>query len=339
MTTDGQDSLVTQPTPVDLAGVRDTGMQAIIMLAVSLGWNVNLRINQPAMITSRTGHQRRIPTNTSIKMSVFQQHLTAILVYTDDDHEPTIDLIDAIIKRVKPSQEHARRLRLAVGETPQMHRERLADAGPAHDKREPDEHLTQQIEVPEGPTGPPVISETPEPVESQVEVRHIVSREPYYAHYSSMKGGKTSKTYVSDSSFRRVWSDGVIDFECMVCGKAFTTPRGVGGHKQVHIRAGEATPTPASITKRPPGPDDPNHVMKPYGPREIDRAEYRTMKRQLAAIREALGIVDEDMAAERDRLVAELAEANARIQVLEGNLLALREILSDIVPKGGSTNG
>ena len=133
-------------TPVDVTGVRDPGMQSLIMLATSLGWNVMQKHNQPAVITARDGMQKRLPTNTSIRMSVFQTALSSIMAHTYDV-EPTIELIDEIIKITKPSQDHARRLRLAVGETPAQHRERLANDRAAEQKREPDEHLTEHIVI------------------------------------------------------------------------------------------------------------------------------------------------------------------------------------------------
>ena len=74
-----EQKFVDHVTPVELTGVRDAGMQSLILLAVSLGWNVMKKHNTPVVITARDGMQKRLPTNTSIRMSVFQ---TALL----DDH-------------------------------------------------------------------------------------------------------------------------------------------------------------------------------------------------------------------------------------------------------------
>ena len=79
------------------------------------------------MLTARDGTQKRLPTDTSCKLSVFQTALSTIMVHTEDNMIPTVELMDAIIDETKPDRDHARRLRLAVGETPAEHRERLAN--------------------------------------------------------------------------------------------------------------------------------------------------------------------------------------------------------------------
>lgn len=86
--------------------------------------------------------------------------------------------------------------------------------------------LAEQSVVPDStPDGVPV---EPPPT--------IVSREPYMAHYKGIN------TYQSAASYERIWSDGHKDYECMVCGEAFPSPKSLGGHRQAHIAAGEAEP-------------------------------------------------------------------------------------------------
>ena len=242
---------VTQIRPYDVTQVRDHGVAALILLAVSLDWNVLQKPNQPAKLIARDGAQKRLPTDTSCKLSVFQSALSTIMVHTEDDMIPTIELMDAIITQTNVDREHARRLRLAVGETPAEHRQRLANDKVAEQR---EERLTQKItiESPEVWVSDAEVSEmstsalreglmvphTP-PFDGE-EHGELVSREPYVAHYS---GGGNSKskgyTYESVTSLERIWEDGYIDYECVVCGMAKGSPRAVGSHRQVHVRAGE----------------------------------------------------------------------------------------------------
>jgi hypothetical protein len=75
---------------------------------------------------------------------------------------------------------------------------------------------------------------TPDAIDEPAEEVFLVSREPYKAHL------KPSTTYESGASYERIWSDGHRDYECVVCGDAFPSPKSLGGHRQKHIAAGEA---------------------------------------------------------------------------------------------------
>lgn len=250
MTTD-ETHFVTQMHPLDIGGVRDSGVASLMLLAASLGWNVLRKQHQPVKLLARDGAVKRLPTDSSCMISVFQSALSTIMVHTEDDTVATIELIDAIIAETKVDREHARRLRLAVGETPAEHRERLANDKVAQ-RRDEEEHLTQPVgdawtdiylvneelqdtsALREGlmvPHTPPFDGE---------EHGELVSREPYVAHYSG-GGNSNSKgyTYESVTSLERIWEDGYIDYECVVCGMAKGSPRAVGSHRQVHVRAGE----------------------------------------------------------------------------------------------------
>jgi len=263
--------------PIDVSAVRDKGMASLVVLAASLGWNVMHKNNQPVVITARDGIQDRIPTNTSIRASVFQTTLSKIIAHAGKDHKPTIDLIDDIIKRHKPSVDQARLLRLAVGETPQQHRDRVAaHESPAVEKREPEPHLTQKPslasllpELGDPPMRPATVVTTNDlaPPEKEPLVS-IVSEKPYQAH------GKEGATYTSGATIEKLWSDGSRSYACNVCGAAFSTPKGVGAHRQVHIRKGEATANYRDFAKHQTG-FDPEWVVTPHAARlaaEIDAA-------------------------------------------------------------------
>ena len=145
MTTD-ETTFVTHITPVDVGGVRDPGVASLVLLAASLGWNVLKKHNTPVVLTSRDGTQKRLPTDSSCKLSVFQTALSTIMVHTQPGVMPTIELMDAIIAKTKPSVDHQRRLRLAVGENPATHRQRVANDKVAQ-RRDEAEHLHEPIGV------------------------------------------------------------------------------------------------------------------------------------------------------------------------------------------------
>ena len=266
-----EQKFVDHVTPVELTGVRDAGMQSLILLAVSLGWNVMKKHNTPVVITARDGMQKRLPTNTSIRMSVFQTALSTIMVHSDD-LLPTIELIDEIIKITKPSRDHQRRLRLAVGETPAEHRDRIAAAEAEVPDIPKGEHLRQPIgvilskerwdeaiaaqriedkidvyllneELQEGEDTSAIreglmMPHTP-PFDGE-EHGECISRKPFVAQYSG--GGNSKSTgylYEFVTSLERIWEDGYKDYECQVCGLAKGSPRAVGSHRQVHVKAGE----------------------------------------------------------------------------------------------------
>ena len=257
---------VTELELVDLSGVRDSGMQALILLARSLDWNVHQKVNQPVVLTSRSGVQRRVPTNTSIRMSVFQTHLSAIM--THSTLEATPELMEKIIKTVKPNREQANRLRLAVGMSVQEHRRQSEEPIPAAAER--NVPLTQNIEIewaeppPEEPKRPlyevvetkggtkvtkPVepkkVAPSKKPQGNQEggpadhgEHGEVVTKRPFMALVNTHKG-RDRWIYDSQTSNERIWTDGYVDYQCMVCPAAYDHPKGVGSHRQVHVKKGE----------------------------------------------------------------------------------------------------
>jgi hypothetical protein len=233
---------VRQVMPVDVTGVRDPGMRALVLLAASLGWNVIQKVNNPIALVARDGMQRRLPTNTSIRMSVFQTALSSIIVHSED-RIATPELIDAIVEATKIDRDHERRLRIAIGETAEEHRQRLANERAAEQKRQPDEHLTQTITVPEPEPEPDLEfdEETAlvsfEPPQDGRNHGGLMSRKPFIAHHQVTKTG--TNFYESDSSLERVWQDGYKDYECPTCGRVFRSPKGAGAHRQVHTKSGE----------------------------------------------------------------------------------------------------
>ena len=239
---------------IDVSGVRDSGMQALVLLARSLDWNVHQKVNNPVILTSRSGVQRRIPTNTSIRMSVFQTHLSSIMLHST--LEATPELMEKIIKSVKPNREQANRLREAVGMSVQEHRRQSEE--PIPPAAEPgNQPLVQTIEI---QWEEPPMTETNRTIElprvpykgttplanstlapkgglpaDGNEHGEVVKRGPFIAtvHSNDSSGGYV---YESQSSFERIWSDGYYDYECMICTAAYPSAKGVGSHRQVHVK-------------------------------------------------------------------------------------------------------
>lgn len=235
--------LVERMEPIDTTGFRDPGMRALVVLAANLGWGVVVKPNNPALIIAPDGTQKRLPTNTSIRMSVFQTALSTIIAHAD--LQPGVGLIDEIVKTTKLSVDHARRMYLAIGESPKQHRERVATEA-AKGPREP-EHLTQRIEVPENivatDTGIEWVDLPPDstnPMEGPADGGDhgkLLDVRPFMAHHHASKSGRV-QTYQSDTSNERTWEDGFKDYTCMVCGRAYKTPKGVGSHRQFHVKDG-----------------------------------------------------------------------------------------------------
>jgi hypothetical protein len=171
--------------------------------------------------------------------------------------------MEAIIRTVKPSADHARRLRVAVGESPQQHRERLMNA-----EFDPEELLMPPVvdpgivweEPPEESTSTPerreeravgVPQDTPVPADHGDHGK-LLEQRTHLAKSSlhqNKDGSWSAKVYESNTSDERRWEDGYVDFVCKYCGKAYPTPRGVGSHKQVHIEEGIAEADSATAVK------------------------------------------------------------------------------------------
>jgi hypothetical protein len=267
---------ITELALVDVSSMKDSGMQAIVLLARSLGWNVMHKLGQPVVLTSREGVSRRIPTNTSVRASLFQTLLSSVMLHSTA--EPSLELMEKIIRAVKPNPDQARRLRLAVGETPQQHAERLANAELAEPAPTGTSVVIEWADPPEDKKAkyvPPVehtyarertIEPEPEPVPQPWkregvaegpadggEHGEIVRQGPYLAKSSinsTLDGRIVGRVYTSNTSQEREWSDGYKDYVCNFCGLAFKSARGAGSHKQVHIREGEAQSDSAEQVKQ-----------------------------------------------------------------------------------------
>jgi hypothetical protein len=349
---------VTDLKPVDVSAVKDDGMKALILLAVSLGWNTMHKPNQPVVITSREGIQRRIPTGTSTRASYFQSNLSAIIL--NSALEPTIELMDAIIKSIKPSADLAMRLRLAVGESPQQHRERLASMEP-----EPEELLLPPLGTHGTIVGDELIWEEPPEPHVRPSRQHrgslvgpadggdhgAMSEQRTHLAKSSLHQNKDgtwrAKVYESNTADERLWEDGYVDFVCKVCGLAFATSRGVGSHKQMHIVAGEAeadgpmNPKQWQMVSEEALWEERRQPSVPYGKRskiEPEPVEVAPTDQEVVDAEHLIQVIKDLLFPEVERRATELMGVVDRLNLenedlrikyakVSGDLKALRELI------------
>ena len=159
----------------------------------------------------------------------------------------------------------------------------------------------------------------------------ILTREPY----KNAKGDETGIAYT------RTWSNDHVDYECVLCGVAFDSAKGVASHRQWHIGRGDI---PGKQIKRTPG-----KKVKKYGaaakgktkskavdvvPPPPDETMVTMSKDTATAAIEGLRVLEQirsllGSSAEIEQLTADLNHAHERIARLESDRKALREMLSE----------
>jgi len=217
--------------PIDTTHIKDPGLRALVLLAYSLGWNVNQGLHRPIYLINReTGVRVVIPTDTAIKASVFQANLSKIMTYSTD-FTPTIELIDKIIAATKPNQDVENRLRLALGETAKQHRDRAANL----ESETPDlsTELTQRIEIPMTfePVGAP-----PTAVEATTATHSMGSeliREPKLLIQSDPVMTASGEHRMAIS---RLWNDGSVTYKCKFCDYESDSLSRLTGHGNAHVK-------------------------------------------------------------------------------------------------------
>jgi hypothetical protein len=110
-----------------------------------------------------------------------------------------------------------------------------------------------------------------------------------------------------------VWEDGFRDYECVVCGQAYTTPRGAGAHSQVHSKRGEIPkPFQPAWKRATERGEDPNWVAKPLK-RKTPKPEPVEEVTVADAVRGILGEPQSDAEAVLEAII-ELVAPNLRQQ-------------------------
>lgn len=226
--------------PFDLSLVKDEGAKALIMLAVGLGWNVIVRAGQPAKLTARDGKVVSVPTNTGLRVGVWQSYLSSIMTHTEPGWSVSPQYVDRLVKTFKVDREKERRIRDAIGESPEQLRERRAAL---KEIPEPEMVLSVSgVDAPDmepTPPRPPFLPTSTAPLAERVAV-HVVSRKPAMARYQATAGG--AKLYESKAADEITYSDGSKTYVCNICDKPYPSLKAVASHRRVHTNAGEASP-------------------------------------------------------------------------------------------------
>ena len=236
--------LVWNARPIDVGYIDDPGVRAIVALAASCGWNVVHKAGSMVTIVSRSGRKLRLPTNTSIKFSVFTSWVNGVVLHSMT-HIPTAELMDKLIQQYKLDASHARVFRQAVS---QPAADEEADESDGTDIEVTQEEVTADVAPDEQPTSDPlsVFSERVEPT------------------LSTAAKGQQYVSQIMETVIRKLVPDGVdqITYRCMVCALEFPTKRGVGGHYGYHVTRGEAV-------AKPEARDNIVHVIPNYVPTEV----------------------------------------------------------------------
>ena len=218
--------------PFDLSLVKDEGAKALIMLAIGLGWNAIVRPGQPAKLTARDGKVVSVPTNTGLRIGVWQGCLSSIMTHTEPGFTVSPEYVDRLVKTFKVDREKERRIRNAIGESPEQQRERRAALREA----------PEPVVVLPAPDDEPAafVDQRPPFLPTSTAPREIVSRKPAMARYQATAGG--AKLYESRAADEITYSDGSKTYVCNVCDKPYPSLKAVASHRRVHTNAGEASP-------------------------------------------------------------------------------------------------
>jgi hypothetical protein len=264
-------------------------------------------------------------------------------------------MIDAIIKQCKPNKDQQRLLRLAVGETIEETRKRMRaqEAGPATEKRHPDEHLTQRIEL---PTSEPVVFDF---IANDVTMGDKVVEPQYtYKPHEIRFGGVRAATgayyfYESMSVLDRVDANGEVTYVCRYCHEhgrpdyVVATPSGIGVHWGRHVKAGETEKQDRKVSTRRSDGLPVKHYSEQIRPRKHNpkpgTKAFREAERQAereAALAETIANVVEESVLEAMAEAEKMDQAAATVTIemvteavskLSGDqkLMAIRTILDD----------
>lgn len=332
---------VTQLKPIDTTMVKDKGCKALVLLAHSLGWNVIVKSGAPVRLKALDGHVVEIITYTNPRSSAFQSWLSQIIGHSVE-RTPTIELIDHIVKATKPNKEQENRLRLALGESPQQHRERMANDKVAEFRRD-EPHLTQKIEVPPIEPEPepelPTVGQDDVPTEEEViEVLAEVTERHIVKVVDAIVPQGPTRGYISPCGLERHFSDGSIDYKCRRCSYSSAKLTSVSAHwGSIHkdapskpreyvdltpeTRAPERQQGRYSLLRLAPEPQP----QPPSYESELDAEAMITMIRSIVAT-----AGDRLMQEENEALLAENQRLVKENEELRTNLQALKDLLRDI---------
>ena len=310
---------VISPKLVDVSFIDDPGMRAVVVLALSLEWNMVHKANRVLTLIARNGFKHVIPTDTSVKFNVFQNRVYATITHSMT-HIPTLELAEKIIKQCKLDPSHARVLRDAVT--------KMAMAS-----------------VPE--------EEVEEP--SAAALDEFVPTERVEPTLSTAAKGLQYVSQIMETVIRQLVPHGEdqITYRCMVCGLEFQTKRAVGGHYGNHVIKGEAEAkpeardnairvTPTEVSKPEPEPEPAFEIEVEWTPPEPEPVAMRIepghieddseLIRLRDIISQVAALVSGDVARERDEALAELQDLRQKYNALQQTLSTLYELLGELNP-------
>lgn len=317
---------VTTIKPVDVHDVQDQGCKAIILLAASLGWSAAKSPGPMHLVSPDDGMLVRVPTNTSIRMSLWRSCLNSVLRHSTS-HVPTLELVEAIAKATKMSKSHLSRMSSLV-------------ANGAPPETEPSIELG--VEPP-----PPEVA-----VDLEAAELEPAKKEAYVVRLGAKVGGG-ARNYVSPNVEVWTWADGTQSLHCKFCGLQFSTAVGVANHaSQRHrgqtqegfLEPGRMTPTVMAPTpykpreeKEEPVPEpEPEMVVLPPlpdpdepKPDDWDVEEVDLLQQIIDVLWPSVSEKVRAAHAERDQAIEERDAAIARAEKAETYIQTLRELLNE----------
>lgn len=336
---------------LDVSTIRGDDVAALALLANALGWRVNLGV-RGVSFSHEVGDHFNLPDNGGLRQSVFISKVKHLCRYATTRPADGWDLAEAIADALKLRRSQRRQFVKAV----------VDELGGSwlpkkKKKEEPMQEPTQVEEEPRTdfacrypgcdfthPTAAGVFGHQKSHAHAERQAakaaeaaRHIVSEGPY----QRVKLTVPSKGQVvyedSEAVIARTWSDGTEDYACRRCGKVADSPRAIGAHQRAHSkseRVAEPVVEPTPFEEDLPDGSDIARVEAFYEPVHIERSAEEVL-RQVAELVDggrwaALWAANELLREENERLTAEMDDVRQRADRLEGNLLVLRELMSEI---------
>lgn len=201
-------TIVNNPEPVDVHDCRDNSLKALLILGGSLGLTVAKTKGAFLMKSPNATSAIPIPAANGLRSNRFKSVVAQVCRNVSDDYEPGPNLVDNICHKVHCPPERHRIIRQVVSEY-------WPDTIVAAPEEQPTEEEVQEV------------------VESVREPMAFIER-PAKAHMSN------GVMYESKAVLEREFPDGTKTFHCNICGKELSSVKAAGGHRRIHVMAGEA---------------------------------------------------------------------------------------------------
>ena len=209
-------TIVNNPEPVDVHDCRDNSLKALLILGGSLGLTVAKTKGAFLMKSPNATSAIPIPAANGLRSNRFKSVVAQVCRNVGDDYEPGPNLVDNICHKAHCPPERHRIIRQVVSEY------------------WPDTIVAASTDLSEGaPEEQPTEAEVQEVVESVREPMAFIER-PAMAHMSN------GVMYESKAVVEREFPDGTKTLHCTICYKELSSVKAAGGHRRIHVMAGEA---------------------------------------------------------------------------------------------------